>query len=124
MKCPCNSQNDYSSCCEPYHQGKAAPTAEALMRSRYSAYAVDDTKYLYKSWSKQTRPSKKALKQDQSSQWLGLEIIQTEHGTVLDNEGIVEFKASYSADNGVNELHETSRFVRENGRWVYLNGEY
>ena len=124
MKCPCNTDNDYANCCEPYHQGKAAPTAEALMRSRYSAYVIDDPKYLYKSWSKQTRPSKKSLKQDQPTQWLGLEIIRTEQGGILDQEGIVEFKASYTAATEVNHLHETSRFVRENNRWVYLDGEY
>lgn len=124
MKCPCNPKNDYANCCEPYHQGQAAPSAELLMRSRYSAYVLNKANYLFKSWSQTTRPTKKSLKQDQPTQWLGLEIIRSEHGTVLDSEGIVEFKASYMADTGVQQLHETSRFIRENSRWVYLDGEY
>lgn len=124
MKCPCNPEKEYSHCCEPYHQGQVVPSAELLMRSRYSAYALNKTNYLFKSWSQITRPSKKSLKQDQPTQWLGLKIIRTEHGTVLDKEGIVEFKASYVMDNGIQQLHETSRFIRENSRWVYLDGEY
>lgn len=94
------------------------------MRSRYSAYVLDNAKYLYKSWSTQTRPSKKSLKQDQPTQWIGLEIIRVEYGSVLDNQGLVEFKARYMTESGINALHEVSRFVRENNRWVYLDGEY
>jgi len=124
MKCPCSPQKDYADCCEPYHLGAAAPSAEILMRSRYSAYVLNKTNYLYKSWSQSTRPTKKSLKQDQANQWLGLEIIRTEQGTVLDSQGVVEFKASYLGDGGVHSLHEISRFIRENNRWVYLDGEY
>lgn len=124
MQCPCQSDRLYADCCQPYHNGKATASAETLMRSRYSAYVLKDGAYLYKSWSKQTRPSKKSLKEDNDTQWLGLEILRTEYGTALDTTGVVEFIARYQAPNGAAELHETSRFVRENGKWVYLDGDY
>ena len=124
MTCHCQSTKPYSKCCEPYHLGEAAPTAEALMRSRYSAYVLDKGNYLYKSWSQSTRPSKKSLKQGEPMQWQSLEIIKTEAGTALDSEGVVEFKASYLAGDKTETLHEVSRFIRENNRWVYLDGNY
>jgi SEC-C motif-containing protein len=124
MTCHCQSTKPYSKCCEPYHLGEAAPTAEALMRSRYSAYVLDKGNYLYKSWSQSTRPSKKSLKQGEPMQWQSLEIIKTEAGTALDTEGVVEFKASYLAGDKTETLHEVSRFIRENNRWVYLDGNY
>ena len=124
MTCHCQSTKPYSKCCEPYHLGEAAPTAEALMRSRYSAYVLDKGNYLYKSWSQSTRPSKKSLKQGEPMQWQSLEIIKTEAGTALDTEGVVEFKASYLAGDKTEMLHEVSRFIRENNRWVYLDGNY
>lgn len=124
MTCHCQSTKPYSKCCEPYHLGEAAPTAEALMRSRYSAYVLDKGNYLYKSWSQSTRPSKKSLKQGEPMQWQSLEIIKTEAGTAFDTEGVVEFKASYLAGDKTETLHEVSRFIRENNRWVYLDGNY
>ena len=122
--CYCQSNKPYSECCEPYHLGEAAPTAEALMRSRYSAYVLDKGNYLYKSWSQSTRPTKKSLKQGEPMQWQSLEIIRCEAGSALDQEGVVEFKASYLVDNKTETLHEISRFIRENNRWVYLDGNY
>ena len=124
MQCPCQSNKPYTDCCEPYHLGYAAPTAEALMRSRYSAYVKNDAKYLYKSWSKLTRPSKKALKQESGNEWLGLTIVSTEEGSLFDSEGVVEFIARYQLDGKEQQLHETSRFTRENEKWVYLDGQY
>ena len=124
MQCPCQSEKLYADCCEHYHNGEAAPTAEALMRSRYSAYVMNDDKYLYKSWSKTTRPSKKSLKQNQANEWLGLTIVRTDKGTTFDSEGVVEFIARFQSDAEVQQLHEVSRFVRENGKWVYLDGDY
>lgn len=124
MTCHCQSNQPYTKCCEPYHLGEAAPTAEALMRSRYSAYVLDKGNYLYKSWSQGTRPSKKSLKQGEPMQWVSLEIINTQAGTVLDSEGTVEFKASYLVDGKTETLHEVSRFIKENSRWVYLDGKY
>ncbi len=94
------------------------------MRSRYSAFVLNNDKYIYKSWSKTTRPSKKSLKQNQSNEWLGLTIVRTEQGTLFDSEGVVEFIARFNAEGKEQQLHEVSRFIRENGKWVYLDGEY
>ncbi|PWQ93719.1 YchJ family protein [Leucothrix arctica] len=124
MTCYCQSNKSFFDCCEPYLRGEAAPTAEALMRSRYSAYVLDKGNYLYKSWSQSTRPSKKSLKQGEPMQWQSLEIINTEAGGALDTEGVVEFKASYLVDEKTETLHEVSRFIKENNRWVYLDGNY
>ena len=122
--CPCQSTKPYSECCELYHNGQAAPTAESLMRSRYSAYVLNHGKYLYKSWSKTTRPSKKSLNQEQETEWLGLSIVRTEQESIFDSEGVVEFIASYISEGKEEQIHETSRFVRENEKWVYLDGNY
>ena len=124
MQCPCQSEKLFNVCCEPYHNGQTAPTAEALMRSRYSAYVLKGDKYLYKSWSKTTRPSKKSLRQNQNTEWLGLSIVRTEQGTIFDSEGVVEFIARYVENGQEQKTHEVSRFIRENGKWVYLDGEY
>ena len=124
MQCPCQPEKAYVECCGRHHAGEAVPTAEALMRSRYSAYVKNETKYLHKSWSVQTRPAKKALKQKLDTEWQSLTIIRTEKGTPLDSEGVVEFIAHYLSEGKEQQLHETSRFVRENGKWVYLDGNY
>jgi len=118
MPCPCQSGESYANCCQALHQGQAAPTAEALMRSRYSAYVLDDAAYLHRSWSKQTRPPKKSLQQTAGQDWQGLRIVATEQGGLDDKEGIVEFIAYYRHAGQDAQLHERSRFVRENGRWV------
>ena len=124
MQCPCQSEKTYSECCALYHNGQPAPTAEALMRSRYSAFVVNNDKYIYKSWSKTTRPSKKSLKQGQANEWLGLTIVRTEQGMLFDAEGVVEFIARFLSDGEVQQFHEVSRFIRENEKWVYLDGAY
>lgn len=94
------------------------------MRSRYCAYVLGKAVYLYKTWSVQTRPSKQSLKKAAPVDWLCLEIVRTEQGSGLDEAGIVEFIASYQDGEQVAQLHETSRFSRENGRWVYVDGTF
>lgn len=121
--CPCQSGSSYQDCCARYHDGTAAPTAEALMRSRYSAYVLGKAAYLHRSWSAQTRPTKQALKKGEPLAWSGLEIVRAEAGGALDESGIVEFIAQYQAQGALQTLHEVSRFVRENGRWVYVDGD-
>ena len=119
--CPCGSGADYLNCCAPLHQLKRqAETAEILMRSRYSAYVLQDAKYLLHSWHPQTRPTG-AFGWD--TDWLGLEILQTRQGGENDKRGYVEFIARYRAANTTGQLHEISRFQRYEGRWVYLDGE-
>lgn len=113
--CPCGG-GPYATCCGPVHRGEAvAATAEALMRSRYSAFAVGDAAYLRASWHPTTRPARLDL--DSALRWLGLEIVHA-LGGMFDTEGVVEFRARH--DRGV--VHERSRFVRDGGRWLYLDG--
>jgi SEC-C motif-containing protein len=116
QQCPCGTGQPYDACCGPLHRGDGtAGTAEALMRSRYSAFAVGDVAYLRSSWHPSTRPARLDL--DPGPRWLGLEILHAEGG-LFDTAGVVEFRARHSG--GV--LHERSRFTREGGRWLYLDG--
>ena len=125
--CPCNSNKPYSLCCGPYHKGKVqAPTAEALMRSRYSAYVTNNAQYVYRSWDKNTRPPLKVLRVDSSQEFIKLEIINTTAGGSEDETGTVEFIASYilkdsSKDREIYQHHENSYFVKQNNRWFYVN---
>jgi SEC-C motif-containing protein len=105
-------------CCGRYHRGEAAPTAEAQMRSRYSAYVLKNSDYLRSTWHPSTCPLELDISSD-NTPWQRLVIIGTEKGTVTDSEGVVEFAAYYQGG----QLHERSRFVREEGRWFYLDGE-
>ena len=119
--CPCGWGRAYGECCGPIHEGRAAaPTAEALMRSRYSAFAVGDEPYLLRSWHPSTRPA--LLELDPDQRWLRLEILATEGGSAFHSEGSVEFRAYYHEQGQEDVLHEHSRFVRDGGAWVYLDG--
>jgi SEC-C motif-containing protein len=117
----------YGECCGPIHAGDlVAPTAERLMRSRFSAFAVGDTAYLLASWHPSTRPS--ALELDAGIRWYRLDIVDRTAGGPLDAEGIVEFVAYFKplpGDTGgavaAGSQHEISRFVREGGRWYYVS---
>lgn len=121
--CPCGSLLAYAVCCGPLLTGeRAATTAEALMRSRYTAFAVRDDAYLQRTWHPRTRPGRVAL--DPATRWTGLEVVRCEKGGPADEDGVVEFVASWSEPDGSGgRLHETSRFVRRAGRWVYLDGD-
>ncbi|WP_348651155.1 YchJ family metal-binding protein [Micromonospora sp. WMMD882] len=103
------------------HRGEAdAGTAEALMRSRFAAFAVGDAAYLMRSWHPTTRPT--ALDLDPRTRWTRLEVLATDRGGVFDTVGEVEFRAHYRERGRPGTLHERSRFRREDGRWVYLDG--
>jgi SEC-C motif domain protein len=120
-RCPCGTGLTYAECCGRLHDGTAsAATAEQLMRSRYSAFALGDDAYLSRSWHTSTRPPH--LRTDRSQRWTRLEILGASGGGLLDAEGSVEFRAHYSASGRPGVLHEDSCFVREGGRWVYLTG--
>jgi SEC-C motif-containing protein len=118
--CPCG-RGDYARCCGPLHAGAAAPNAEALMRSRYSAYARGDAAYLQATWHAGTRPSSLDLATDPPLRWLGLDVKRH----VADGDrATVEFVARFRQGGGrAGRLHETSRFVREDGRWFYVDGD-
>lgn len=119
-RCPCVSGETYGNCCAPLHRGQAeAPTAERLMRSRYSAFVVGDEPYLLKSWHPGTRPV--SLDLDADVRWYRLDIVSTRLGGPLDAEGIVEFRAYFRGPDGRGEQHEVSRFIRQDRAWRYLD---
>ena len=120
-RCPCGTGLPYAECCGRLHDGTAtAGTAEQLMRSRYSAFAVGDVAYLLATWHPTTRPPRLDL--DDEVRWTGLEVLDTTGGSLLAADGAVEFRASYVRDGRSGAQHENSRFVRDGGRWRYLDG--
>jgi SEC-C motif-containing protein len=117
--CPCGLPAAYADCCGALHAGRAAAvTAEQLMRSRYSAFAVGDAGYLLRSWHSSARPRELAF--DPQVRWTGLEIVGSTGGSAFHTEGTVEFRAHYRSGGEAGEQHENSRFVREGGAWVYV----
>lgn len=119
--CPCGSGRRYAICCRPLHAGeKPAASAEALMRSRYSAYVLKLGDYLLATWHATTRPSELDLEAD-SSKWLGLDVRR--HQVLDDSHATVEFVARYRIAGRGHRLHELSRFVCEDGRWLYVDGD-
>ncbi|QQS53638.1 MAG: SEC-C domain-containing protein [Candidatus Competibacteraceae bacterium] len=122
--CPCGSGKTYVACCGPYlDHGQRPATAETLMRSRYSGYVLAREGYLRRSWHESTRPETLDLSGKAGTvNWLGLKIVRVEAGGSDDTRGVVEFVARYKVGGKAHRLHETSRFVREEGQWFYLDG--
>ena len=116
--CPCGSDRPLPDCCGRYHHGEPAPSPEALMRSRYSAFALDLTEYLRETWHSSTRPS--SLPSDDATRWRRLEILDHDQ---QDDRGHVHFRATFQEGRRWGVLEEVSRFVCEEGRWYYLDGE-
>ena len=120
--CPCLSGLPYDECCGAFHAGTyQAPTAERLMRSRYSAYVKDLPKYLLRTWHPTTRPAELVL--DPRLRWYRLEILNRTRGGMLDTQGTVEFRASWRMQTEKGAQHEVSRFTKEDGRWFYVDGD-
>ena len=120
--CPCGSDRAYAACCAPYLANTlGAPTAEALMRSRYTAYTLDRHDYLRATWHPTTCPP--VLQPIPGLRWLGLTIKRVEAGGEGDVTGIVEFVARCKQGGRAERVHETSLFERLSGRWVYRHGE-
>ena len=122
--CPCRlpaALPRYADCCGPFHSNAApAPDAQALMRSRYSAYVLVLTDYLLETWHPSTRPA--SLEPEPAGmKWLGLEVRR--HVVTDADHASVEFVARSKLAGRAHRLHELSRFVREGGRWYYVNGE-
>ncbi len=124
--CPCGSALPYTACCGRWHAEHAAtgqllaPTPEALMRSRYAAFVLDLRSYLLASWHASTRPNELEAPEP-GLKWLGLDVKRSalqdaDHGTV-------EFVARSKLGGRAHRLHEVSRFARENGEWLYLDGD-
>lgn len=123
-RCPCHSGDPFGACCGRYLAGAGgapAPTAQALMRSRYTAFALGDVAHLLDTWHPSTRPGSLDLEPDR--RWLHLSVESCSGGGPFDSDGTVCFAAVYRAPGGRGELHERSRFVRENGRWYYVDGD-
>ncbi|WP_027331092.1 YchJ family protein [Marinimicrobium agarilyticum] len=116
--CPCGSRAIYEHCCGRYHAGEPAPTPEALMRSRFSAFVENRTDYLTATWHSSTRPN--TLDLTDSPNWVGLSVLASD---ASDDQGHVHFKAYYRAGEQWCFLEEHSDFVREEGRWFYVSGE-
>src|SRR5579859_7674978 len=118
LACPCGLGDGYGACCGRLHAGAAALTAESLMRSRYSAFAVGDAAYLLRTWHPSARPGTLSL--DPGITWTRLAVLGTQDGGMFDTEGTVRFRAVYVKDGQRGVLDETSRFVRQGKRWTYL----
>lgn len=121
--CPCGSGLLYERCCEPYLNGTSHPaTAEELMCSRYTAHVLRKEAYLLDSWHSSTRPQQIEFLTERVK-WIGLKIISTRAGLANDVRGRVEFLARYKINGKACRLHETSHFIKEQGRWFYVDGE-
>ncbi len=126
-KCPCGSGLDYLSCCEPYITGKSkAPSAEALMRSRYTAYVKGAVDYIVDTCVQEGERDidiEQTKRWSQKSQWLGLKIVSSSKGGPTDDEGVVEFEATYALDGLKDRHHERAKFKKIDGSWLYDDGE-
>lgn len=120
--CPCDTGKPYQACCGRFHGGRPAPTAVALMRSRYSAFALGLGEYLLQTWHPSTRPEHLDL--DEALTWTGLAIERSDAGKAWDDHGTVAFAASWRSPDGEGTLRELSRFVHAQGRWYYLDGTH
>jgi SEC-C motif-containing protein len=125
-QCPCGSGREYSACCGQYISGKAkAPTAEALMRSRYSAYVEHEIDYIMNTCVRRKEDNidyQSTKDWSEQSKWLGLKIISVEKGGLNNSDGVVEFEATYERDGLKDVHHETGKFKKENGEWLYVEG--
>jgi len=122
LPCPCGSGRTLQACCGRYHAGELAgqaPDAEALMRSRYSAFVLDRLDYLLASWHPDTRPAS-IEPNEPGLRWLGLEVKR--HQRQDADHATVEFVARSKLGGRAHRLHEVSRFERIDGRWYYLDG--
>lgn len=127
MLCPCGTEKDYDACCGAFHSGHSKPvTAEQLMRSRYSAYALIKADYLYATH----HPDKRSASVSDIQAWAEgctftrLEILQCSLGGPTDKIGKVEFRAHYRESGEMHVMQEHSRFRRYRGQWVYYDGTF
>jgi len=124
--CPCGSGATYGDCCSPIIDGSTlAPTAEALMRSRYTAYVTGNVKHLgdtLDAAGKNDFDADSAKSWAESADWKGLEVVSVEKGGVDDDDGIVEFIASYEVDEQLLQHHERAQFKKSGKRWEFVDG--
>ena len=128
IPCPCGRQHQkqalsFEKCCARYlnhYVEHPAPDAESLMRSRYSAYTRNDEAYLRATWDERTCPSER-ITHDDPTNWLGLEVRKHQQDG---DQAIVEFVARYKIAGKAHRLHEVSRFVKYDGKWLYVDGSF
>ncbi len=126
--CPCGSNLVLDACCGPIVSGAIpAPTAEALMRSRFTAFSLNHPDHIRNTHAKEMRDADERTAARNSLpavEWVKLEVLDTVLGGVDDDAGVVEF-AAYYRENGVMRVHrERSNFRRDGGRWVYVDGSF
>ncbi|GIG54142.1 YchJ family protein [Demequina activiva] len=122
VACPCGSGDPFAQCCRPVVRGEVeAAEASALMRSRYTAFVRRDVDHLLRTWHPSTRPRTLDL---EPVQWRGLEVADITHDGSAADRATVTFTAHWVDDAGLpGTMRETSRFVREDGRWLYVDGD-
>lgn len=113
--CYCDSGKPFRQCCAPVLEGATADSAEQLMRSRYSAFCLQDKRYLLTSWHSSSRPA--ALELDLAVKWVSLRILEFQPDLAQPE---VEFIARFKVQGRAQQMHERSKFVREQGHWRYL----
>lgn len=125
--CPCGTGKEYNDCCGPYIEGREnAPTAEALMRSRYTAYATTSLDYLRGTLMLEDQEEfdmDAARKWAESAEWKGLEVLETEAGEENDEYGAVDFIARYMQGGALQAHRELAAFKKVDGKWLYVDGE-
>lgn len=122
--CPCGSGSNVKECCGPYlEEGVLPNSAEALMRSRYTAYVKRDTGYLLDTWHPMTRPDPDNFTLQDDIFWQGLDVLETENGGKEDEKGTVTFVARFLHSERPCVLSEKSRFVKKDGKWLYVDGD-
>lgn len=124
--CPCGSGKPYGECCEPLIRGtQTAPTAEALMRARYTAHVKTEIDYIYNTIQSDRREAfdrKESTNWSKRMDWVSLEILGTEKGGTADDKGIVEFIARYRDKGKLRHHHEVAEFVKEDQCWFFVDG--
>ncbi|MDD4102469.1 MAG: YchJ family protein [Kiritimatiellae bacterium] len=125
--CPCGSGLEFEACCEPFLMGKARPpNAKALMRSRYSAYAMGAVDYLFKTSGPKVRKefdAENTKKWSESAEWTGIEILDEQGGSETDDLAVLEFIAHYSVNGTAFDHHESASFAKKNGEWIFMDGK-
>ena len=125
-ECPCGSGADFDECCGPLIGGVPAPTPEALMRSRFTAFVRGNMDHIENTHAKEVRDdfNRSAAESTANSvEWVSLKIFETADGGADDDTGTVEFSARFKKDGELLDHHEKSNFRREEGRWVYVDGK-
>lgn len=125
--CPCGTEKSLPSCCLPIIQGKQeAPTAESLLRARYTAFTRGDVDFIIETHHSKTRSELRREDIEdwsKNSLWLSLEILASEKGQATDDAGVVDFHAQYRSDGKLNDHWERSLFEKENGKWRFLDAQ-